>query len=110
MATRTVTKRDELLAQLRAQRQLPAATERRRIREAAGVSIRQLAEALGVSPMAPVRWEQGAMPRDPRLVREYGELLVELSRLAPLETRAPALAGTRGARGRGPRRRDQSTA
>jgi transcriptional regulator with XRE-family HTH domain len=100
MAMETVTKRDELLERLRARRALPAAAERRRIREAAGVSIRQLAEALDVSPMAPVRWEQGAMPRDPRLVREYGELLVELERLAPSpEMRTPGLAGREGVRG-----------
>jgi DNA-binding transcriptional regulator YiaG len=82
MESGTVTK-EALLEQLRAQRKLPPAKERRRIREAAHVSIRQLAAALGVSPMAPVRWEQGAMPRDPEHVREYADLLHELQRLAP---------------------------
>lgn len=84
MATQTVTtaseKREALLERLRAERELPPADERKRIREAAGVSIRQLAQALGVSPMAPVRWEQGATPRDH--VREYADLLTELERLA----------------------------
>jgi DNA-binding transcriptional regulator YiaG len=84
MAARTVTKeRDALLARLRAQRKLPPAAERKRIRKAAGVSVRQLAAALGVSRMAPVRWEKGAMPRDPEHVREYAELLAEFERLAP---------------------------
>jgi DNA-binding transcriptional regulator YiaG len=71
-----------LLEELRAQRKLPPAEERKQIREAAGVSIRRLAAALGVSPMAPIRWEQGAMPRKPEHVHEYAELLAEMRRLA----------------------------
>lgn len=47
------------------------------------MSIRDLAAALGVSPMAPVRWEQGAMPRNPEHVRTYADLLAEMKRLAP---------------------------
>jgi DNA-binding transcriptional regulator YiaG len=78
-----MTKKSEaLLEQVRVQRGLPPADERKRIRESAGVSIRQLAEALGVSPMAPIRWEQGATPRDPRVAIEYVQLLIELRRLA----------------------------
>jgi DNA-binding transcriptional regulator YiaG len=71
----------ELLEQLRSRRQLPSGSERRRIREAAGVSLRRLAAAIppaGVSPMAVVRWEAGATPRDPAHVRAYSELLEEL--------------------------------
>jgi hypothetical protein len=76
---------EALLEQLRSQRRLPLATERRRIREGAGVSLRQLAAAIppsGVSPMAVVRWEAGATPRDPAHVRAYARLLDELNRLA----------------------------
>jgi DNA-binding transcriptional regulator YiaG len=76
---------DALLERLRSQRRLPPATERRRIRESAGVSLRQLAAAMppsGVSPMAVLRWEAGATPRDPAHVRAYGRLLDELKRLA----------------------------
>lgn len=72
---------EALLDQLRSKRQLPPAIERRRIREAAGVSLRQLAEAIppaGVSRMAVVRWEAGATPRDPEHLRAYVELLVQL--------------------------------
>ena len=72
--------RDELLERLRSRRRLPPESERRRIREAAGVSLRQLAAALDVSPMAVVRWEAGATPRDPTHLRAYGELLDELRR------------------------------
>ncbi len=88
MDTQTVTnEREALIAQLRARRKLPVATERRRIREAAGVSIRQLAAALGVSAMAPVRWEQGAFPRDPVHAQAYSQLLDELRLLALEEVR-----------------------
>jgi hypothetical protein len=76
---------EALLEQLRSQRRLPPATERRRIREAAGVSLRQLAAAIspsGVSPMAVVRWEAGSTPRNPAHVRAYARLLDELKRLA----------------------------
>jgi DNA-binding transcriptional regulator YiaG len=76
---------EALLNRLRSQRRLPPATERRRIREAAGVSLRQLASAIppsGVSPMAVMRWEAGSIPRDPAHVRAYGRLLNELKRLA----------------------------
>jgi len=73
---------EALLEQLWAQRKLPPAAERKRIRVAAKVSIRQLAAALGVSPMAPVRWEQGATPRDPQHLRDYADLLAEFRRLA----------------------------
>ena len=76
--TRTKSAREELLARLRTRRRLPPPAERRRIREDAGVSVRQMAAALGVSPMAPVRWEQGATPRDPEHTREYAQLLEEL--------------------------------
>lgn len=54
---------DELLERVRSRRTLPAAGERRRIREAADVSQRELAAALGVSWTAIQRWEAGATPR-----------------------------------------------
>lgn len=84
MVSQTVTEErtEALLEQLRSQRQLPPGPERRRIREAAGVSLRQLAAAIGVSAMAIVRWEQGATPRDPAHLRAYGRLLDELARLS----------------------------
>lgn len=83
MATTSVTQaREQLLADLRARRRLPLPEERRRIRETAGVSLRQLGNALGASPMAVLRWEQGAEPRDPDQAREYGRLLDELKSLA----------------------------
>ncbi|MGH2934979.1 MAG: helix-turn-helix domain-containing protein [Gaiellaceae bacterium] len=82
MPVQTATPREELLAQLRARRALPQAAERRRIREEAGVSLRQLGAALGASPMAVFRWENGAQPRNPIQAREYAVLLDELRSLA----------------------------
>ena len=49
-----------LLEQVRARRVLPAASERRRIREAAHCSQHEIAKALGVSWTAIYRWEQGS--------------------------------------------------
>jgi len=70
-----------LLDRLRSKRQLPAPEERKRIREAADCSLRDLASAVGVSQMAIVRWEAGSQPRNPDHAREYGRLLDELKRL-----------------------------
>jgi DNA-binding transcriptional regulator YiaG len=80
MVSQTVTDRrtEALLERLRSRQQLPLGPERRRIREAAGVSLRQLAAAIGVSAMAIMRWEQGATPRDPAHLHAYGRLLQEL--------------------------------
>ena len=72
---------DELLVRARARRQLPSAEERRRIREAAGVSQRELALALGVSWTAVQRWENGASPRS--RVEEYATALAQLAEAAP---------------------------
>lgn len=73
---------DALLAEMRAKRKLPPVAQRRRIREAAGCSMRQAADACGVSVMAISRWEHGSTPRDPQHVATYGRLLEELGRLA----------------------------
>jgi hypothetical protein len=81
--------RDGLLEQLRSRRRLPPPAERRRVREAAGVSLRQLAAAIppnGVSVMAVVRWEAGATPRNLEHLRGYAELLEELRRFEGVST------------------------
>lgn len=84
MAVRTETpdRAEQLLEQLRSRRQLPAPAERRQIREAAGVSLRELAGAIGNSHMAVDRWEKGAAPRNPAHLRAYSRLLNEFRRLA----------------------------
>jgi DNA-binding transcriptional regulator YiaG len=77
----TESRAEQLLRELRARRRLPPAAERRRIREAAGVSLRQLAAAVGpsgVSWMAVNRWEQGSQPRNPAHAAAYADLLEQL--------------------------------
>jgi hypothetical protein len=63
-------------------RQLPAPTERRQIRAAAGVSLPELAGAIGTSHMAVDGWEKSAAPRSPAHLRAHSRLLDELRRLA----------------------------
>jgi DNA-binding transcriptional regulator YiaG len=72
---------DELLKRVHARRKLPPADERHGIRVAAGLSLREVGEALGVSHTAVSDWERGATPRERQRV-VYGRLLDELRRLA----------------------------
>jgi transcriptional regulator with XRE-family HTH domain len=82
MAVETMTSEQELLERVRSRRSLPVPAERRRIREQAGVSLRELAAVIGVSHVAITRWEAGAQPADPVHVTAYGRLLAELKRAA----------------------------
>jgi transcriptional regulator with XRE-family HTH domain len=70
---------DELLEQVRSRRKLPVPVERRRIRESAKLSLRDVAAALGVSHTAVSSWEAGATPREHRA--DYARLLDELGRM-----------------------------
>jgi DNA-binding transcriptional regulator YiaG len=72
---------DGLLRRVRSRRKLPPADERRQIREAVGLSLRDVGEALGVSHTAVSDWEAGATPRERQRVA-YVRLLDELRRLA----------------------------
>ena len=72
---------DELLERVRSRRELPLPAERRLIRTAAKVSLRDVAAALGVSHTAVAAWEAGATPREHR--KSYAQLLEELKRAAP---------------------------
>jgi predicted transcriptional regulator len=83
MVSKTVTPEDhehELLARFRVRRKLPLPNERKRIRENARVSLRELAAAIGVSHVAITRWEAGAYPADPEHLARYQRLLDELAR------------------------------
>jgi DNA-binding transcriptional regulator YiaG len=71
---------DDLVERVRSRKQLPGPAERRRIREAAGVSLRDVAAAVGVSHTAVASWEAGATPREHRTA--YLRLLEELHRIA----------------------------
>ena len=70
---------DALLERVRARRKLPPPAERRRIREAAGVSQREMAKALGTSWTSIQRWENGSRPRGQEAA--YARLLEALRRL-----------------------------
>jgi DNA-binding transcriptional regulator YiaG len=76
----TMAKESDLLERLRAKRTLPAGDERRRIREAAGASLRAVATELGTSSTSVIRWERGASP-GARTVA-YARLLEEFKRIA----------------------------
>ncbi len=69
-----------MLAKARAHHSLPPPAERRRIREAAGLSQSDVALALGVSSPTVWRWEQepGFSPRSHRVLAEYAYLLEQL--------------------------------
>ncbi len=69
---------EELLASVRA-RQLPPPGERRNIRQRAGLTLRQVAEAVGVDAVSVMRWEQGSTPR-PSRAPAYKQLLIDLDR------------------------------
>ena len=70
-----------LVERLRAKRGLPPAAERKRIREAAGASLRDVANELGTSAPAIVRWERGATPPKDK-VEPYAKLLEQLRAVA----------------------------
>jgi transcriptional regulator with XRE-family HTH domain len=70
---------DELLEQVRSLRTFPPGPERRALRDAAGLSLRAVAAALGCSHGAVAKWERGSTPREPTR-KEYARLLAALRR------------------------------
>jgi transcriptional regulator with XRE-family HTH domain len=89
---------EELLERVRARQKLPRPAERRRIRERAGVSLRDMAAAVGVSHASIRTWEAGKWT--PRVHRAaYVDLLAELKRLTPSsEMREPDLSRAQDSR------------
>ena len=71
---------DELLAEVRATRDLPAPAAAREIRRAAHVTQARMAEALGVDRTTLARWEAGAMRPRPAQRARWSELLLQLER------------------------------
>lgn len=69
-----------LVERLRAA-QLPSPRERRRIRERAGATLRDVAQELGVNPMSVHGWERGAQPRREHAIA-YRRLLDRLDEVA----------------------------
>lgn len=72
---------DDFLNDLRSAH-LPPPAERRRVREAAGVSMRELAAALGVTHGSVRNWETTTKKPRLRVRREYARLLRELDAIA----------------------------
>ena len=62
------------LAEKVAAARLPSGPIRRSIRLGARVTLREMADELGVTPMTVLRWEQGVEPHRDRAIR-YRQLL-----------------------------------
>ena len=74
---------DQVLDRLTLQAMVPPADERRRIREAANATRRDVAEAMAVSQQTVANWEAGVGP-GPQHRDAYVHLLAELRRVAEL--------------------------
>jgi transcriptional regulator with XRE-family HTH domain len=62
--------------------QLPAPAMRKSIRKAAGVSLADMAQEFGVTPVTVLRWERGtSVPRRPQAIA-YRQLLEQLRQAA----------------------------
>ena len=73
---------EQLLAEARLARSLPAPPLRRLVRERAGLSQQQVADAMGVTRPTVTRWENGLrVPRTASRAR-YAELLERLRKEA----------------------------
>lgn len=57
---------------------LPPPERRRAIREGAGISLRQMGDALDVTGSCIKKWEEGAAEPRPRNLHEYVQLLKDL--------------------------------
>jgi DNA-binding XRE family transcriptional regulator len=57
---------------------LPTPANRRRIRQRAGLSLRQMAGQLGVTPMSVLRWERGEATPKLDHATAYRQLLEDL--------------------------------
>jgi len=69
----------DLIAEVRALRQLPPPQLAREIRRAAGVSRDRLADELGVHVITLARWERGMSRPQRRYRHRYAELLAALA-------------------------------
>jgi DNA-binding transcriptional regulator YiaG len=79
--TRNAPSLDDVLRRYR-DRHLPPPDERRRIREALGITQRELAEVLGVERATYTRWELGSRTPRGTDAERYRQLLQRLAREA----------------------------
>lgn len=79
---------DQVRARLRVHLNLPSPAQRRALREAAGLSQQELADAIGVSQGAIQHWELGRRTPRGKLLDRYVEALTALREA----TRAPEAA------------------
>jgi DNA-binding transcriptional regulator YiaG len=70
-----VTTLEDIRARVRARQELPPPAMRKALREAAGVSLRDAAAAVGVTYEAMRQWESGRAGPGPRNLVAYVELL-----------------------------------
>jgi transcriptional regulator with XRE-family HTH domain len=73
------TKMDHLIEKVRTRRRLPPPEVRRMIRQQAGISLRELAQAIGVTQPTITRWELGL--RSPERGPYFNAYLNVLDRL-----------------------------
>jgi DNA-binding transcriptional regulator YiaG len=81
----TEVERDALLRRVRSLQQLPLPEVRIAIRRTAGVSLREMATVLGVSPTALRWWETGDRRPSPSHRVAYLALLAELASASGLD-------------------------
>jgi transcriptional regulator with XRE-family HTH domain len=72
----------EILEKRRARKRLPGPRIRRRVRERAGITQRDLARVLGVDPATVCRWESGERDPRPSQLQAYVAALERLTREA----------------------------
>lgn len=77
MAPLGTTEVDDLIERVRETR-LPTPTTRKRIRLGAGVTLREMAAAMEVTPMTVLRWERGEVRPGSDNARAYRSLLEAL--------------------------------
>lgn len=63
--------RERILERIRMRRTLPSPEKRREIREAAGLTLQDLADAIGVTPATIHYWEQGTRNPRPEHITAY---------------------------------------
>ena len=83
----------ELLEQTKTMRRLPPPSERRALREGAGLTRKEVGSLLGVSDTAVYVWESGKSTPSKRHLADYVGLLEELSAATDIGAEPTATSG-----------------